>query len=565
MQVDDLGFPDAVRKLSERGNIPITETGGKAGVAKGYKVRLGEVCKEAAAFYHTQLMRSTDANAQGARSYLAARGFGGDVPKKWQLGFAPGNDLLVKHLRKLGFKDQEIIDANVAVSSRGRLKDRFYNRIMFPIGDIQGAAIAFGGRILGDGEPKYLNSQETPIFHKSEVLFGLDKAKATLASTGVAVVVEGYTDTIALHEAGITNVVATLGTALTAQHIRILARHAKNKIVYLFDGDEAGQRAADRALGFIDDSITPEKGRLKIRLAAATLPEKLDPADFVAEKGADALRALIDDAQDLIEYGIERRLARWDLNDAESRSRAVADAISILAPIKDSLLAKDYAVKIAGKVPRMKEEGALALLAQLKVPRSFDGASSPANVGTGTASGTGAGAGNMRAEAGVKPLRLPQAELNRRRFEREFLSLCAHHPELGLTHSQTLAQTQWHEAIHAHLAERILEVLSRDAQISAAELVSAVAAEIPKAASILTSGAMGEKTDFATLARFLIEELEIGDAEDTVAALKVQLNDTKNLSAEEQELLFGSVVAMQKDITRRRQEHIGIEYSVEHA
>ena len=132
---------------------------------------------------------------------------------------------------------------------------------MFPIRDVQGECIAFGGRIVGAGQPKYLNSQETPLFHKSQVLFGLDRAKAALASTGVAVVVEGYTDVIALSEAGVGNVVATLGTALTRQHIRLLSRHAQRRIVYLFDGDEAGQRAADRALGFIDDSMTPEAGR----------------------------------------------------------------------------------------------------------------------------------------------------------------------------------------------------------------------------------------------------------------------------------------------------------------
>ncbi len=137
-----------------------------------------------------------------------------------------------------------MVDANVALERDGKLRDRFYNRVMFPIRDVQGECIAFGGRIVGEGQPKYLNSQETPLFHKSQVLFGLDRAKAALASTGVAVVVEGYTDVIALSEAGVGNVVATLGTALTRQHIRLLSRHAQRRIVYLFDGDEAGQRAA---------------------------------------------------------------------------------------------------------------------------------------------------------------------------------------------------------------------------------------------------------------------------------------------------------------------------------
>ncbi len=147
-----------------------------------------------------------------------------------------------------------MVEANVAMKDRGgKLRDRFFNRVMFPIVDAQGECIAFGGRVIGKGEPKYLNSQETPVFHKSKVLYGLDQAKAAMAAMGVAVVVEGYTDVIALHEAGIDNAVATLGTALTLSHIRLAVAPCLQTIVYLFDGDEAGQRAADRALGFIDE------------------------------------------------------------------------------------------------------------------------------------------------------------------------------------------------------------------------------------------------------------------------------------------------------------------------
>ena len=141
-----------------------------------------------------QLMRGKDPGAASARSYLASRGFGGEVPKRWELGFAPGSGQLVRHLKAKGFKDKELVDANVALDGgrdgrRGGLKDRFYNRVMFPIFDVQGDCIAFGGRIIGDGQPKYLNSQETPVFHKSEVLFGLDKAKTSMAATGVSALI----------------------------------------------------------------------------------------------------------------------------------------------------------------------------------------------------------------------------------------------------------------------------------------------------------------------------------------------------------------------------------------
>ena len=544
MQTDDLDFPDAVRKLAERGNVQITE-GGKPAVAHGYKARLREICKETAAFYHLQLMRGKDAGAASARSYLAGRGFGGDVPKRWELGYAPGNGQLVRYLKAKGFKDKELVDANVALDGsaggrRGGLKDRFYNRIMFPIYDVQGECIAFGGRIIGDGQPKYLNSQETPVFHKSEVLFGLDKAKTAMAASGIAVVVEGYTDVIALSEAGIENAVATLGTALTAQHIRALSRHAKHRIVYLFDGDEAGQRAADRALGFIDTSMTPEAGRTKIELAAVTLPDNLDPADFVEQRGADALQELLASARPLLKYGIDRRIARYDLSSAEGRSAALADALSVLAPIKDSILAKDYAIQIAGMV-RARENDVLERLALLEPPRT---------PGTHDEGGAEQPPRRIAQTAG-----LSQGELSRRRYEREFLSLVVHCPEEGLRFADMLAQTQWHEQVHGLLAQSILATLASNPAARGPEIVTAAQSAIPAAASILTSGSVSETADTAALAAFLAEELALGDMEDAVAALKAQLAQADSLDAEGYEMLFESAVAMQKELARRRQEH----------
>ena len=216
----------------------------------------------------------------------------------------------MRHLSAKGFKPDEMCRRTWRCrTTAGKLRDRFYNRIMFPINDPQGECITFGGRVVGKGEPKYLNSQETPLFHKSQVLYGMDKAKAAMASTGIAVVVEGYTDVIALHEAGVKTPWprwaprSPCATSACCRATRSIA------IVYLFDGDEAGQRAADRALAFIDDSMTPEAGKSRIELAAVTLPDNLDPADFVAQRGADELQKLIANAQPLLKYGIERRPA----------------------------------------------------------------------------------------------------------------------------------------------------------------------------------------------------------------------------------------------------------------
>lgn len=555
MKTEDLSFPEAVRRLAERAHIEITESGGRPGEGAGRKARLKAVCAEAAEYYHAQLMRNPGPDASAARSYLAGRGLGGEVPKTWQLGFAPGRGSLVRHLAAAGFTAEEMQQANVALVGKGdgKLRDRFYNRVMFPIRDPQGDCIAFGGRVVGAGEPKYLNSQETPLFHKSQVLYGLDKAKAAMAATGTAVVCEGYTDVIALHEAGMRNAVATLGTALTMRHIRLLSRHARHRIVYLFDGDAAGQRAADRALAFIDGSMTPEAGKSRIELAAVTLPDDLDPAEFVGLRGADELKRLVERAQPLLAYGIERRLANHDLSRPEGRAVALTDALSVLAPIKDSMLAKDYAVQIASRC-RAREEDVLAELAQLKPPRPAaeeDAASAPPAAGGpsfATRGGEGAAPASGRGA-------LSSAERSRRRFERQLLALAARRPDLALAHADALAQTQWHDRASAEVAQSVLDTLADDPAAPPARIVTDAARRLPAAANLLTAGAPAGGASDERLAAFLVEELSIGDAEDAVAALRAQLADPSRLPADEYEMLFETVAAMQKDLARRRAAH----------
>lgn len=567
MKLEDLTFPEAVRKLAERAHIDIKETGGH-GTSSSKKARLKDICRTTAEFYHTQLMRAKSPGADAARTYLAGRGLGGEVPRRWNLGYAPGSGALVRHLSAQHFAPEEMLEANVATRGRdGRLRDRFYNRVMFPICDVQGDVIAFGGRVIGQGEPKYLNSQETPIFHKSSVLYGLEKAKAAMASTGVAVVVEGYTDVIALHEGGVQNAVATLGTALTMQHIRVLSRHAQKRIVYLFDGDAAGQRAADRALQFIDESMTPEAGKSRIELCAVTLPDNLDPAEFIQAKGADALKSLLDEAQPLLAYGIKRRLEAHDLSSAEGRTRALADALSVLAPIKDSLLAKDYAVQIAGSV-RAREQDVLDQLARLTPPRAeYGDAGSGAQMGGAQPSRNAemvrgsAGAGSF-APNGSAPLAgarrraaLPASEINRLRFEREFLSLLAQNPLLALRHADALAGTQWHEKNHEAIAQSILATLIENPEVSAATLIRNASQASRHAASILTSAVEREGVSPDVVCSYLAEELSIGDAEDTVADMKARLASSRDMPQEEAEFAFNSIVQLQKDIAARRRAH----------
>ncbi len=349
MQAENLDFPDAIRRLAERARIDIVEEGGP-GLSVGRKERLIAASEAAAEYFHQQLTTSKSAGATEARDYLAKRGFGSDVAKRWRLGYAPpARDALTRHLMGAGFTRDEIIEANLALADGPRTKDRFFGRIMFPIADLHGRTIAFGGRVVGKGEPKYLNSQETPVFHKSANLYALDRSRNDIVTSGTAVVVEGYTDVIALHEAGITNAVATLGTALGERHVKLLGRFGK-RVVYLFDGDDAGRRAALRAVEFLDWSITPEAGSGQIALDVALIPGGMDPADYVAAEGAAAMRSMIDGAQPLLRFAIDTRLEAHDLSRPEGRSAALADAAALLTPVRESLLGKDYMGYIAGRL-----------------------------------------------------------------------------------------------------------------------------------------------------------------------------------------------------------------------
>ncbi len=537
MKADDLSFPEAVRALAERAHVDIHETGA-SGASQGRKARLRQVCAATCEFYHAQLMRGKYPEADAARKYLGSRGLGGAIPKKWKLGFAPGRQALVRHLSSKGFKPDEMIEANVAVSrDGGPARDRFFNRVMFPIFDPQGECVAFGGRVIGSGEPKYLNSQETPLFHKSNVLYGLDKAKKAMTSTGVAIIVEGYTDVIALHESGIENAVATLGTALTIQHIRLISKHASRRIVYLFDGDAAGQRAADRALGFINEDMTPEAGKARIELVAVTLPDDLDPADFVAQRGSDELRALVEQAKPLVLYGIDRKLAAHDLTSAEGRTRALSDALSVLAPIKTSLLAKDYAAQLASRL-QMREADVLEALAKTQAPRAYrnDDAEQPVQASPSIAD-------------------IPESEKSRRRFERRLLSLLAQNPMQALANADALASTQWHGMVNGQLAEAMLSILSNQPSITAASLIANMAEKLPRAAGALTSATLDTGSNLEQEIAFLVEELEIGDMESSLAAMKTQIDNPGDMSPEDRDLMFKATVELQKALSAKRAAH----------
>ncbi len=334
---ENLEFPDAIRYLADRAGIELQE---ERDASRGPKRnRLIDCLTETESFYAMMLMRGKTAGE--ARKYLSGRGFGSDVCRRWKLGYAPGRGSLVAHLREKGFSVQEMVAADVATQRGGRVQDRFWDRVMFPIHDERGRTIAFGGRYIVKRENtgKYLNTRDTAVFNKRKHLFAYDRAKDGMAATGKAIVCEGYTDVIAMHEAGFTNAVAALGTAFGIDHVRLMERQRVREIVCMFDGDEAGQRAAERAVQFID--------KTEAALTCVVLPGGQDPMEFLASHTREEMAAQIGAARPLMDFVFEKRLAAADLSTPGRRVKVLEDMCKVLAPLKDSVLLGEYATRLA--------------------------------------------------------------------------------------------------------------------------------------------------------------------------------------------------------------------------
>ena len=340
MELEGLTFVEAVERLAEKVGVRLTYEQQSAAdrQAAGRKQRLIAAHREAVAFYHALLMDSPE--AKQAREYLKGRGLSKETVAGFSLGWAPARwDDLCRHLAKKRFSEPELVEAGLALrSERGSLIDRFRGRVMFPTFDVAGEPVAFGGRVLDDSTPKYLNTADTPIFHKGRVLYGLNWAKKAVATAGRIVVVEGYTDVIALHQAGITEVVASNGTALTADHFSLIGRFAP-RAVLAFDSDRAGNAAAERAF---DAALA---SGLDVRVLI--LPAGKDPADLVTAQGGDAFREITKSAVPIVEYRLLREIERFDLSDSEGRTRAVRAGIPILVRIRDEVMRRDYTSRLA--------------------------------------------------------------------------------------------------------------------------------------------------------------------------------------------------------------------------
>ncbi len=567
MKRENLSFPDSIRYLADRAGIEIADDRSDA-PRRSRRARIIEVCEETARFYHTMLMRGKDGRA---RAYFASRGMGGDVCRRYQLGFAPGHGALVAHLSSLGFSAQEMIDANVALRrGGGSLADRFFDRVIFPIFDERGRCVAFGGRVMGQGEPKYLNTAETPVFHKKRNLYGFNWAKDAIIAQDAAVVVEGYTDAIACYEAGIAHVVATLGTALTEEHVKTLTRFAK-KIIYLFDGDAAGQRAAERAIQFI------ESGSIDVR--CVVLPDGEDPMEFIAEHGGAELTRLLDEAEPLLDFVFRKLGERSDLTTPGGRAKALEDACRLIYPLRDSYLIDRYYLEIADRVgldvasvravaPQVfqtvrREEEARARQTRDRArqhPAAFDaGAGGPdrsgrvapradeshaprggaPSAGPGGASGAAGSDATQIADAGRASAPVLLTELERRSLasERELLTLMTSYPDDFRPFAERIVGIDWVDPRHESIA---WSVLATPEGSSPADVMAAARGVCPEAAELVSAGrvAVTSAHPAEVTIKFLLDTLEFITVRRRLQGIQARLRHDRALDADERRTLL---------------------------
>lgn len=345
-ETQGVDFGDALELLARRAGVTLVRDPADAR-QRGRRGAAVEALRKAIDLYHDRLKKAPDAGP--ARAYLRHRGYDVDVIDEWKLGFAATDwDTLTKELRAAGVDDKAMIDAGLSRQGRHGLFDVFRGRLMFPIHDLRGDPVGFGGRKIDEidrnqtnnPDAKYVNSADSVVYHKAQLLFGLDRARREISDDHPAVIVEGYTDVIAMHQAGIKTAVATCGTALGDGHFDLLRRFSE-KVVLAFDSDEAGSKAALRG----DELESPF--RLDLDLRVAVMPDGLDPADLVQQHRATELVAAVEGARPLLERRIEHEVSRHDLSGPEGRARALHAAAAQVRRVNDQIARREYARYVA--------------------------------------------------------------------------------------------------------------------------------------------------------------------------------------------------------------------------
>ena len=334
MEIENLSFPDAVAFLARRAGMAIPEENDN-GESKR-RERLLNLNRDAARFFHEQLKTPA---GEIARAYIAKRGLSGRTVTNFGLGFAPNTwSSLTDAMKRKGYSERELFEAGLVRQGRsGRgVYDTFRNRLMFPVIDVRGNVIGFSGRILDDGEPKYMNSPETPVFSKSHNLFALNLAKKS--KSGYLILAEGNIDVASLHQAGFDSAVASLGTSLTPEQARLMSRYV-DQVVIAYDSDGAGQKAAQRAITILE--------KLDMRVRVLRMEGAKDPDEYIAKFGADAFRNLLEQSENHVEYRLDTVKAKYDLKSDEQKVAFLKEAADIVAQLPGEVEREVYAMRLS--------------------------------------------------------------------------------------------------------------------------------------------------------------------------------------------------------------------------
>ncbi|MFF3892329.1 DNA primase [Streptomyces sp. NPDC001812] len=457
MKVDHLSFSEAVERLAAQAGITLRyeEGGYNPAHQRGERIRLVEAHRIAADWYVEQLATSPEADT--GRAFLAERGFDQEAARHFSVGYSPqGWDHLTRFLRGKGFTDKELLLSGLSQEGRRGPIDRFRGRLMWPIRDIGGEVVGFGARKLyeTDNGPKYLNTPETAIYKKSQVLYGIDLAKKDIAKSSRAVVVEGYTDVMACHLAGVTTAIATCGTAFGNDHIKILRRllmdNGSARVIFTFDGDAAGQKAALRA--FEDD----QKFAAETYIAVA--PDGMDPCDLRLAKGDEAVADLTEPRTPLFEFALRHIVSRYDLDTPAGRAAALDEAAPVVARIKNSGAQHEVAVQLAGMLGILDTQFVVKRVAQLARWARDRGGKGPA---PDDRRQRGRDGGPQQYASGPQPAlpRGPALNLRNPVFatERELLKLALQHPALVSPAFDAYGVDEFTAPVYAAVRQAVLE------------------------------------------------------------------------------------------------------------
>jgi DNA primase len=555
MKIDHLSFVESVERLAERVGIQLTYEGGGASVQRdrGTRSRMLEAHRAASEFYMEQL-RTPD--ALKAREYLAERDFDEATATLFGCGFAPaGWDSLTKHLLGRGFELEELYKAGLSREGQRGPMDRFHRRLLWPLKDLGGDVVGFGARRLFDDdriEAKYVNTAETPIFKKSQVLFGIDLAKREIARRHQVVVVEGYTDVMAMHAAGVPTAVAACGTAFGSDHISVLRRLLmdddafRGEVIFTFDGDAAGQKAALKA--FEDEQ------KFAAQTFICVAPDGMDPCELRQAKGETAVRDLVARRQPLFTFAIKALLAEHDLDTAEGRVDALRRAVPMIAQIKDVSLRDEYARQLAGWV------GWEDTNTVVRRVRESAGGTEPARRGRRVQADPGQGALGLDVAGPARPRRDDPALWT----QREALKVALQAPALAGPYYDSLPEDSFSDPAYLELHRGIIAAGGASCGISGPAFVDAVGQQLQHQSlrSLLTELAV-EPLQVKSEVDIRYVEVIVARLQETLVAKQVadlksrlqRLSPVENV--EEYRELFGDLVALEQYRKALREQGIG--------